>query len=369
MTRSVPIARRNLTGQRARFVMSVGGVGLALLLVLSLNAVFAGVERQVTTYVDNSGADVIVSQRGVTTMHMSNSALPLSLIGRVQRVPGVASAAPILYRGVVLATPKGQATTYLIGYRTGGGPWGKVEGMRKPPPGGVVMDRSVAKRLGVGLGSRVDVAGRSVVVAGLMEGTTSIVSSVTLLDYDTFARAVGSAGSTSYLLVRGKPGIEPARLAARLQAALPATTVQTRRQFAESDRRTVSDMSTTFIGGLTLVGFIIGVAVAGLSLYTSTVVRLREYAILRAIGLNARTLYGIVLQQALTIVGLGLVVGLVLLAGVAMLVSAAAPQVTMVLTVGGLLEAAVITLVIGTLASLFPARQLAKVEPATVYRS
>ncbi len=27
MSRSVPIARRNLTGQRARFVMSVGGIG------------------------------------------------------------------------------------------------------------------------------------------------------------------------------------------------------------------------------------------------------------------------------------------------------------------------------------------------------
>lgn len=368
MSRSVPIARRNLVGQRTRFAMSVGGVGLALLLVLALDAVFAGVERQVTAYIDNSGADVVVSQRGVTTMHMSNSALPLSLARRTREVPGVASVAPILYRSIVLATAKGQATTYLIGYRSGGGPWGEVEGRRKPPPDGVVVDRRIADRLGLRLGSPVQVAGRTLRVAGLAQGTTSIVSSVTFLDFETFARSAGAADSASYLLVRGRAATAPQRLAARLRAALPGVSVQTRAEFAEQDRRTVSDMSTTFIGGLTLVGFIIGVAVAGLSLYTSTVVRLREYAVLRAVGLKATTLYGIVLRQALTIAGLGLLVGLALLGGIAVLVSALAPQVVLALTFGNLVQAAGVTLVIGVLASLFPARRLAKVEPATVYR-
>ena len=369
MRRSVPIARRNLTGQRARFVMSVGGVGLALLLVLALNAVFAGATRQVTAYIDNSGADAVVSQRGVTTMHMSNSALPLGLLSRARRVPGVQSVAPILYRSIVLATPKAEATTYLIGYRDGGGPWGKVEGVRRPPPGGIVLDRRIAERLGVGLGARLAVAGHSLRITGLMQGTTSLVSSVSFLDFNTFARAAGATGSASYLLARARPGVSASALAGSLRAALPGTTVQTRSQFAEQERRTVSDMSTTFIGGLTLVGFIIGVAVAGLSLYTSTAVRLREYAVLRAIGLTTRTLYLIVLRQALAIVGLGLVVGIVLLGGIALLVSALAPQVALLLTTSDLVEAAVITLVIGLLASLFPARRLAKVEPAAIYRS
>lgn len=369
MRRSVPIARRNLTGQRARFVMSVGGVGLALLLVLALNAVFAGATRQVTAYIDNSGADAVISQRGVTTMHMSNSALPLTLVDRARRVRGVQSVAPILYRSIVLATPKAEATTYLIGYRDGGGPWGEVEGARKPPPGGVVLDRRIAERLGVGIGARIAVAGRRLRITGLMQGTTSLVSSVSFLDFNTFARAAGADGSASYLLVRARRGVSATALKRALESALPGTTVQTRSQFAEQERRTVSDMSTTFIGGLTLVGFIIGVAVAGLSLYTSTAVRLREYAVLRAIGLGSRALYMIVLRQALAIVGLGLVVGIVLLGGVALLVSAIAPQVGLLMTSGDLLEAAVITFVIGVLASLFPARRLAKVEPATIYRS
>jgi putative ABC transport system permease protein len=369
MSRSVPIARRNLFSQRARLVMSVGGVGFALLLVLALNAVFAGVTRQVTAYVDHAGADAIVSQRGVTTMHMSNSSLPLSALERVRHVRAVESVSPILYRTVVLETPKGQAYTYLIGYRTGGGPWGPVEGVRRPPPGGVVLDRRIASRLGVGLGDRITVAGRSLRVAGLTAGTTSIVSSVSFLDFATFARAAGATRSASYLLARARPGVSPTELARALQAELPEMTVQTQAQFASAERHTVGDMSTSLIAGLTLIGFVIGVAVAGLSLYTATVVRVREYAVLRALGLTARALYLIVLRQALAIVGLGLIVCLLLLGVVTFLVSVLAPQVTVVLTAGDLLEAGLITLLTGLFASLFPAQRLARAEPAAVYRT
>lgn len=369
MKRSVPLARRNLAGQRTRLAMSVGGVGLALLLVLALNAIFAGIDRQVSAYVDNSGADVLVSQRGVTTMHMSNSSLPLGLLQRAQQVPEAASVAPILYRTIVLRAPTGQAYTYLIGYRRGGGPWGPVEGARKPPPGGIVLDRRIAERIGVGIGDRVSVGGRPLWVSGLMQGTTSVVSSVSFLDFESFARAAGALDSASYLLARGRPGVSPDELKRALAAALPQATVQTRDEFAAQERRTVGDMSTSLIAGLTLVGFVIGVAVAGLSLYTATVVRLKEYAVLRAIGLKARSLYRIVLQQALTVVGLGLVVGLALLGALTLLIGALAPQVTLLLTARDLAEAVGITAVIGIFASLFPARRLAGVEPAAVYRS
>ena len=44
----IRLAFRNLFQNKARLVISVGGVSLALLLILSLDAVFTGVERQVT---------------------------------------------------------------------------------------------------------------------------------------------------------------------------------------------------------------------------------------------------------------------------------------------------------------------------------
>jgi putative ABC transport system permease protein len=87
------LALRNLVQNRTRLMVSTGGVALALTLILALDAILVGAERQTTAYIDHSGADVIVSQRGVRTMHMSASALPLAVVDAIAAVPGVGGAA------------------------------------------------------------------------------------------------------------------------------------------------------------------------------------------------------------------------------------------------------------------------------------
>ena len=76
-------------------------------------------------------------------------------------------------------------------------------------------------------------------------------------------------------------------LAARIEAAVPGVTASTRRAFARSERRVVGDMTTDIVRAMILVGFVIGVAVAGLVAYSATLSQLRDYAILRALGLRA----------------------------------------------------------------------------------
>lgn len=74
--RSVPLARRQLLVRPGRTIVGVVGIAVALLLVLTLNAIFAGMEERLTAFIDATGADVLVAQEGVTTMHMTQSALP-----------------------------------------------------------------------------------------------------------------------------------------------------------------------------------------------------------------------------------------------------------------------------------------------------
>jgi len=77
MTR-VAIARKSLFSDRRRAALGVGGVVLALLIVLAIDGIFAGAMRQVTRYIDTAEADVFVSQQGVRNMHMSSSSMPLT---------------------------------------------------------------------------------------------------------------------------------------------------------------------------------------------------------------------------------------------------------------------------------------------------
>ena len=74
------LAFRNLFQNKIRLVISIGGVALALLLILSLDAIFTGVERQITAYINHSGADIFVSQSNVRNMHMAASSLPVTLV-------------------------------------------------------------------------------------------------------------------------------------------------------------------------------------------------------------------------------------------------------------------------------------------------
>lgn len=64
ITRSVPVGRRFLLGDRRRTALTVLGVAASLLLVLVLGGIFAGAVDRVTHYIRTSPAEVFVSQTG-----------------------------------------------------------------------------------------------------------------------------------------------------------------------------------------------------------------------------------------------------------------------------------------------------------------
>lgn len=367
MIGAVPLARRNLTRQRLRFALSASGVGLALLLILALEAIYSGVLKQVTAYPDKAGAPLIVSQRGVETMHMSSSALPLGVVRRLQRDARVARAAPILYSSIVL-NGRQPVFSYLIGFRRGGGPWEMVSGRARPPRDGIVIDEISADKLGVGIGDRLRVAGGLLRIVGLARGTFSIISSVSFIDYSTFERLEGAAGSASYVLVWPRRGLSPEALASELNDDYRVT-AQTSAGFSGHERQVVSDMSTELIRGLVTIGFVVGLAVAGLSIYTATVARLREYAVLKAIGMRNRNLYAMISRQALLTVGTGFLVALALLALLNVAIGAVDPSISMLLTSEVLVRSALATTAIGAVSAFLPARRVARVDPASAYRS
>jgi putative ABC transport system permease protein len=109
------LAYRNLFQNKGRLAGSIGGVALALLLILALDAIVAGMKQQLTAYMDHSRADVVVSQQGVRNMHMASSSLPSAVVNEVRRVPGVAAVTPFLYVLNVVASRNKQQLVYLIG--------------------------------------------------------------------------------------------------------------------------------------------------------------------------------------------------------------------------------------------------------------
>ena len=91
----VPIARRNLTADPRRLIASAIGTGVALALILLLQGLWLGFQRQITAYEDNVGADLFVAESGTRSILGESSLVPPSAEDEVEGIEGVRSADPI----------------------------------------------------------------------------------------------------------------------------------------------------------------------------------------------------------------------------------------------------------------------------------
>ena len=254
----------------------------------------------------------------------------------------------------------------MIGFRGGGGPWELVEGRGDPHGAEVVLDERTADRLNLAVGSHVGVLGDDLRIVGLAGGASSVVTGLAFVNYDTFARAARTRGSASYVLVWPRSG-DPGTVAGDLERD-HRLTVQTREQFSDNEQQVISDMSTGLIRGMLTIAIVVGLAVAAVSVYTTTVARLGEYAVLKAIGMSNRSLYSLISRQSLLTVMGSLALAVALVAVLAVGVPLVEPSVNLTVTAGAVARTAGAAALIALLAAFVPARRVARVDPASVYR-
>jgi putative ABC transport system permease protein len=113
---------------------------------------------------------------------------------------------------------------------------------------------------------------------------------------------------------------------------------------------------------------LIGMAVMALTVYTATLARRAEYGVLKALGARNRHLYGVVLIQALVSVSIGFLLG----GGFTLALTAIVPLISLNLFLqlrsAALLKVGAVAIVITAVSAILPIRQMAGLDPATVFR-
>ena len=371
MSASLLLARRNLARNRVRLVASVGGVALALSLTLALDAIYAGVANQLTTYIDRADADVWVAQGGVRNLHMVASWLPDSTTAEVRAVEGVAEATPILYSTDTITAGDERAVAYVIGLPAGasmGGPWDVAEGSAAVGPGEIIVDRAFAAKAGVTIGDSVGVLGGEARIVGLSNGTASLVNSVAFIAFDDFRAMRGNAPVVSFVLARVAQGESADAIAAEIERVVPGVTAQSRSAFSVEERQLVMDMSADVISIMSIVGFIVALAVVALTVYVATLARRREYGVLKALGARNRMLYRVVLMQAALSVSFGFSLGLAFTWLLGFVVAQTTLNLELAITAASLTKVGLFAAVIAGLAAILPIRQVSGLDPAVVFR-
>lgn len=365
------LAFRNMFQNKTRLALSTGGVALALLLIFALDAIFSGVERQITAYIRSSGADIFVAQAGVRNLHMASSAIPTSTVVEVQNIKGVQTVTPILYLTNVVVIKDVRNLAYIIGLpenAAAGGPWKVSKGQRMPGPGEAIIDRQIAEKSGVGLGDPVEILGRQFTVAGLSEETNTLVNSIAFIPLEDFQMLRGSQDTVSFLLIKAAYGEDQQQLVNRIESSISGITVQARDAFADQEQKVVKDMSTDVINLMNLIGFLIGLAVMALTIYTATLSRRKEYGVLKALGAKNSHLYRSVLGQAGISIGLGGILGLSFTFLLGNLLPWLGINLPLVVSWASLGKVASVSLVIAMLSAILPIQQIAGLDPAMVFR-
>ena len=146
----------------------------------------------------------------------------------------------------------------------------------------MLVDEVTANELGINLGDDVTVMGQPFEVSGFSTNGTNIVNTTVFIRSADFARIRGDG--IAYVLAGAEAGVTPERVAGRLAAEVPGTTAQTRAEFARQESNVVRDMAADVMAIMTVIGFLIALAVVGLTLFTATLGKLREYGVVKALG-------------------------------------------------------------------------------------
>jgi putative ABC transport system permease protein len=361
---------------RVRFLPGVLAVAFSALLIMLQGGLLLGLFSLTSTPIDHATADVWVGHPTVTSVELGR---PISerWVNRVAMEPGVLQAEPYLQAFVVLQKPDGGSELCtVIGTRLDGDALGAVRQLtpelreRLAEPGAVVADASDLERLGFqAVGDQGEVQGHRIRLVGVVHGLRSLGAPYLFCSIRT-ARLLFDGvrpEQTVYVLARCRSNRDAHALVANLRQN-PDVTAFTSATFSTGTRlhwllRTKAGIA----GGWTVVlGLVVGAIITSQTLYAATMASMREYAVLRALGVSRWRIAGAVLSQSFWIGGIGAVLALpaafALAEGLKLLG-------VHVLLPGWLLGAgAGLTMVMAVVAGLISLRSLRQMEPVELLR-
>ena len=404
----ISLAGRDILHAWGKFVFTGIGLGLLIGVTLTMAGVYRGMVDDGRALLDNSGADIWVVQQGTLGPYAEPSSLNDSTWRSLRALPGVQDAANVTYLTMQVqrlagnAGAAGAATSDVRAMVVGIAPGGS--GTPGWPPylvAGRQLTRSHYEAVadiasGMALGERIQIRRNVYTVVGL---TRRMVSSggdpmvfIPLKDaqaaqflrdndalwqsrhrtaanpafnrpgvpglLDAVIGSQSSNPSVNAVLVRVRPGYDADEVAQAIRR-WQRLTATTRAQMDDILVGKLIATSAKQIGMFLAILALVSAAIVAFIIYTLTLGKIREIAVLKLIGTKNRTIAGMIVQQALGLGIIGFVVGKIS----ATLMAPAFPKYVLLVpqdTAAGL--AAI--LVICVLASGVAIRAALRVDPA-----
>ena len=366
---SVPVARRNLFAEKARFAISVAGVAFAVLLIVIVLALYRGFSRSGQTFRELPGQLWIV-QQGTTDPFHSISLVSRSELADAQSIDGVAAVVPVLSRTMEFTVDGRTESGRLIALDIGAMPVGAETSRRfLPAQGVIVIDKTLSRKTGLETGDEATFNQTRLQVGHVEPASAEAFTPFIFLNYGDARTIFGRDDFVSYGLVVVSPNADAREVATAIEAENAGLGVFTNDEFATSIRKEIDESFLPIITVLLVIGFVVGAAVVGLTIYTATIERSREFGVMKAVGGSAGFLYRIVLSQSSILTAVGFVLGLAAAWSVAQLVREVVPDFVTLFRIQDIAAVFAGTAVMALVASFVPVRRINSIDPAIVFRA
>ncbi len=394
----ISLAGRDILHSWGKFVFTGIGLGLLIGVTFTMAGVYRGMVDDGKVLLDNSGADMWVVQQKTLGPYAESSNINDDVYRMILTIPGVERAANATYLTMQVRKGDTDVRAMVVGVATGD--------IRTPGwPPFLAAGRQITRghyeavadaATGFALGDTIAIRRNRYTVVGLTRRAVSSSGDPMVFiplkdaqeaqfikDNDSIVRqrrrtaensdfnrpgvpglldaVIASQNSNPYVnavLVRIRPGYDPERIAADI-ARWKRLTVYTRPQMEEILVGKLIATSAKQIGMFLAILAIVSVAIVAFIIYTLTMDKIREIAVLKLIGTRNRTIASMILQQAVVLGLIGFVVGKITATFAAPLF----PKFVLLLSEDTMIGLVAI-IVICALASVVAIRMALKVDPA-----
>lgn len=377
-------ALATLWHERQRFLPGVLAVAFSALLIALQCGLLLGLFSITSIPIDNSKADIWVVHPKVPSVDLGRT-IPESWISYLA-YPEVEYTEPYIESFAYWDKPVGgNELCLVIGSRLGpdalGAIWQLTPTQRSALSelGNVVVDRGEFNRLGIKkVGDYAEVNGRRVCVVGTVTGLRSLAGPYVFCSIETAKHVLPMTpqGHATFLLAKCTNSADAPKVVARINAyqrqiahdGKVKIEAFTKEDFSFNSRwhwltKTKAGIA---LGLAAMLGLMVGAVVTSQTLYAATAASLKEYAVLRALGIPRWRMALSVLAQSFWIGVAGVVLalpGIYVLASLGTRVGAKVllPPELMIVAVG-------ITMGMAMGSGLFALRSLRQIEPVTLLR-
>ncbi|NPC55896.1 ABC transporter permease [Caenimonas soli] len=341
----ISLAGRDILHSRGKFVLTGIGLGLLIGVTLTFAGVYRGMVDDAKVLLNNSGADLWVVQKDTQGPYVESSSLRDDVYRDVLGLPGVARAANVTYQTLQVRGSAGDVRAMVVGFEPGqpGEPTHLVAGRRTTRSH---YEALADVRTGFWLGERIRIRRHIYTVVGLTRRTVSsggdpmvfialkdAQQAQFLKDNDAIVSERERIAGNPAFDRPGLPGLLEAvtalqtsshqvnavlvRMAEGRSADVLAQTIRRWKHLqaysrAEMEELLVAKLIATAarqIGMFLVILAVVSAAIVAFIIYTMTLGKLREIAVLKLIGTHDRTIASMILQQALGLGVIGFIVG------------------------------------------------------------